>query len=59
MSDKRTERFFVRPTSSSEAIALEDALIRWINEIRAQRGLPPLQESDGGAITDGGESDGK
>ncbi len=40
------ERFYVRPTSSDAAQALEDAIMIWINEIRAKQGLPPLQEDE-------------
>lgn len=59
MSEMKPERFFIRPESASQVKALEDALIRWINEIRAQRGLPPLQEGDGDDNSIGGETDGK
>lgn len=38
-----TERFYVRPT---EAQALEDAIVIWINEIRAKKGLPPLEKGE-------------
>lgn len=37
-----TERFYVRPTEAGAAQALEDAIIVWVNEIRAKQGLPPL-----------------
>ncbi|MCL4750458.1 MAG: hypothetical protein KJ015_09870 [Myxococcales bacterium] len=41
-----SERFYVRPTEAGAAQALEDAIVIWINEIRAKKGLPPLQEDE-------------
>ena len=44
----RAERFYVRPADADAAQALEDAIITWINEIRAKQGLPPLTEEQPG-----------
>lgn len=41
-----TERFYVRPAGAGAAQALEDAIMIWINEIRAKKGLPPLREDE-------------
>jgi len=40
------ERFYVRPMEAGAAQALEDAIMIWINEIRAEKGLPPLKEDE-------------
>ncbi|MBE7483627.1 MAG: hypothetical protein HS104_27065 [Polyangiaceae bacterium] len=53
-ASEKTVRFYVRP-KATETKAIEDALIVWINEVRAGRGLPPLEEDDD---TDGREDDG-
>lgn len=41
----KTERFFVRPKADLKA--LEDAIIDWIDALRAERGLPPLAKDEG------------
>lgn len=49
----KTERFFVRPKADLKA--LEDAIIDWIDAIRAERGLPPLEESEDEPGSRGGQ----
>jgi len=41
------ERFYVRPTSPEQARGLEDAIVAWVDEVRARNGLPPLEGDDG------------
>lgn len=39
------DRFYIRPTDGDPiAQKLEDAIIDWINRIRKEKGLPPLEE---------------
>ncbi len=49
----KTERFFVRPKADLKA--LEDAIIDWIDALRAERGLPPLADSRSEASSRGGQ----
>ncbi len=44
----RAERFYVRPADADAVQALEDAIIAWVNEVRAKKGLPPLTEEQPG-----------
>ena len=52
---KEKERFYVR-IEAADAKSLEDAILEWINELRAARGLPPMKSGD---EKDAGESDGQ
>lgn len=44
--ERPSARFHARPTGADAGQALEDAIMIWINEIRAKKGLPPLQEDE-------------